>query len=61
MLSCVPIGNRHARRLAIADQVALAKADSGAEVEDAAREKVVIANAEKEGETKGLGQEEVTK
>jgi chorismate mutase len=56
-----PLVETAARRLAIADQVALAKADSGAEVEDIAREKVVIANAVKEGEAKGLGQEEVTK
>lgn len=54
-----PLVETAARRLALADQVALAKADSGAEVEDAAREKVVIANAVKEGEAKGLGPEDV--
>lgn len=54
-----PLVETAARRLALADQVALAKADSGGEVEDAAREKVVIANAVKEAAAKGLDQEEV--
>ena len=43
-----------ARRLAIAEQVALAKWDSGTPVEDAAREAQVIASATKAGESRGL-------
>jgi chorismate mutase len=43
-----------ARRLAIAQQVALAKWDSQASVEDAAREAQVITAAAKDGESRGL-------
>jgi chorismate mutase-like protein len=43
-----------ARRLQIAQQVALAKWDSGAAVEDVAREEQVIAAATKLGEARGL-------
>lgn len=43
-----------ARRLAIAEQVALAKWDSGTPVEDAVREGQVIASATKAGESRGL-------
>jgi chorismate mutase len=45
-----------ARRLLIARQVALAKWDSGAPVEDAAREEQVIATARKAAEARGLDQ-----
>jgi chorismate mutase len=48
-----------ARRLVIAEQVVLAKWDSGAAVEDSAREAQVIANATKAGEAMGLDREEV--
>jgi len=43
-----------ARRLAFAEQVALAKWDTGTPVEDAAREVQVIASATKAGESRGL-------
>lgn len=43
-----------ARRLAIGEQVALSKWDSGASVEDGPREQKVIANAVKVGQAKGL-------
>lgn len=43
-----------ARRLVLGEQVALSKWDSGASVEDAAREEKVIANAVKAGAAKGL-------
>jgi len=49
-----------ARRLAIAKQVALAKWDSQAPVEDAAREARVIATATKAGESRGLAPVEVS-
>jgi chorismate mutase len=49
-----------AQRLAIAEQVALAKWDSGAPVEDAAREAQVIASATKVGEAMGLDREAVS-
>ena len=42
-----------ARRLAIAEQIALAKWDSGTPVEDAPREAHVIATAIKAGESRG--------
>jgi chorismate mutase len=45
-----------ARRLAIAEQIALAKWDSGTPVEDASREAEVIASAVKMGESRGLDQ-----
>ena len=43
-----------ARRLAIAEQVAMAKWDSGAPVEDASREDHVIVSAMKAGQSRGL-------
>lgn len=43
-----------ARRILIAEQVALAKWDSGAPVEDASREDHVIASATKAGHSRGL-------
>lgn len=49
-----PLVEMSARRLAIAEQVALAKWDSGTLVEDRAREAEVIANAAKAGESRGL-------
>ena len=48
-----------AQRIVIAEQVALAKWDSGAAVEDASREAQVIASAIKEGESRGLVQASV--
>jgi len=50
-----------AQRLAIAEQVALAKWDSGAPVEDPSREAQVIATATKAGEEKGLDGDAVSK
>ena len=50
-----------AERLAIAEQVALAKWDSGAPVEDEAREAQVISEAVKVGEARGLRADEVSK
>jgi chorismate mutase len=49
-----PLVETSARRLAFAEQVALAKWDSGTPVEDAAREAQVIASATKAGESKRL-------
>jgi chorismate mutase len=49
-----------AQRLAIAEQVALAKWDSGAPVEDSAREAQVIMGAAKAGEAMGLDREAVS-
>jgi chorismate mutase len=49
-----PLVETSARRLAIAEQVALAKWDSGTPVEDTAREAQVIASATKAGESSGL-------
>ena len=49
-----------AQRLAIAEQVALAKWDSGAPVEDPSREAKVIASAVKAGERLGLDQASVS-
>jgi chorismate mutase len=49
-----PLVETSARRIAIAEQVALAKWDSGTPVEDAAREAQVLASATKGGELKGL-------
>lgn len=55
-----PLVEMSAHRLAIADQVALAKADSGAAVEDIARENQVIENAAKEGAAKGLEKDTIS-
>jgi chorismate mutase len=49
-----------AERLAIAEQVALAKWDSGGPVEDEAREAKVISDAVKAGEARGLKSEDVS-
>jgi chorismate mutase len=48
------------QRLLIAEQVALAKWDNGAPVEDASREAQVVAGAVKTGESKGLEQASVS-
>lgn len=55
-----PLMETSAQRLAIAEEVALAKWDSGAPVEDAAREAQVIASAVKAGERRGLDQASVS-
>jgi chorismate mutase len=55
-----PLVATSARRLAVAEQVALAKWDSGAAVDDAKREAQVIIAAVKYGESKGLGQTFIT-
>ena len=49
-----PLVETSARRLVIAEQVALAKWDSGAAVEDAIREAEVVKGAVKAGESRGL-------
>jgi chorismate mutase len=49
-----------ARRLSFAEQVALAKWDSGAPVEDTAREAQIIASAIKAGKSRGLDEAEVS-
>jgi chorismate mutase len=49
-----PLAGTSARRLAIAEQVALAKWDSRAAVEDAPREAQVIMAAAKYGKSRGL-------
>ena len=49
-----PLVETSARRLAIAEEIALAQWASGAPVEDAAREAQVIASATKAGESRGL-------
>ena len=50
-----------AERLAVAEQVALAKWDSGAPVEDEAREAQVVSDAVKAGEARGLKSDEVSR
>lgn len=55
-----PLMETSAQRLAIAEQVALAKWDTGAPVEDAAREAQVIESAVKAGERRGLDQASVS-
>jgi chorismate mutase len=49
-----PLAETSARRLVLAQQVALAKWDSKSPVEDAAREAQVITAAAKDGEARGL-------
>src|SRR5260370_6348191 len=56
-----PLVETSARRLAIAKQLALAKWDSQAPVEDAARETRVITDAVKDGELRGLDRTFVVK
>jgi len=55
-----PLVETSAHRLMIAEQVALAKWDSGAPVEDAPREAQVIHSAVQAGEAKGLDEASVT-
>jgi chorismate mutase len=55
-----PLVETSARRLALAEQVALAKWDSKAAVEDAPREAQVIAGATKDGEVRGLDRTSVS-
>lgn len=55
-----PLVETSAHRLAIAEQVALAKWDSGTAVEDAPREAQVITGAVKMGESKGLDEASVS-
>lgn len=55
-----PLMETSAQRLAIAEQVALAKWDSGTPIEDASREAQVIASAVKAGERRGLDQASVS-
>lgn len=56
-----PLIDASARRLAIADHVALSKWDSGAAVEDPAREAQVVSAATKLGEAKGLSSNDVSR
>ena len=49
-----PLVETSARRLFLAQQVALAKWDSGTAVEDVAREAQVVESAVKDGQSKGL-------
>src|SRR3981189_3948635 len=49
-----PLVETSARRLLVAEQVALAKWDSGAAVEDLPREAQVIRDAVREGHSRGL-------
>jgi chorismate mutase len=56
-----PLVKTSARRLAIAEQVALSKWDSGAAVEDATREAQVIQGAVNAGEARGVDAATVTK
>src|SRR5215472_8156397 len=51
-----PLVETSAKRLAIAEQVALAKWDSGAPVEDAPRELQVITSAIETGKARGLNE-----
>jgi chorismate mutase len=55
-----PLVETSAHRLMIAEQVALAKWDSGAPVEDAPREAQVIHSAVEAGEARGLDETSVT-
>jgi chorismate mutase len=55
-----PLVEISARRLIVADQVALAKWDSGAAVEDVPREAKVISDAVRDGEAKGLDRAQVS-
>jgi len=55
-----PLVETSAHRLMIAEQVALAKWDSGAPVEDAPREAQVIHSAVEAGEARGLDEASVT-
>ena len=54
-----PLVEVSAQRLAIAEQVAFAKWDSGTPVEDTSREAQVIVNAMNEGKARGLDQDSI--
>jgi len=56
----LPLVETSAQRLALAEQVALAKWDTGTPVEDAPREAQVIASAIEAGESRGLEQKAVS-
>jgi len=56
-----PLVESAAQRLAIGDEVALSKWDSGASVEDVAREEAVIANAVAQGQRANLAAADVTR
>lgn len=56
-----PLVESSAQRLAIGDQVALSKWDSGASVEDVAREEAVISNAVAQGQRANLATADVTR
>jgi chorismate mutase len=56
-----PMVRTSARRLAIAEQVALSKWDSGAAVEDSSREAQVIVGAVKAGDAKGIDSASITR
>jgi chorismate mutase len=55
-----PLVETSAQRLVLAEQVALAKWDTGTPVEDATREAQVIASAIRAGESRGLDQKAVS-
>lgn len=55
-----PLVETSAERLLIAEQVALAKWDSGTPVEDASRESQVLGSAVRAGKSRGLSQAEVS-
>jgi chorismate mutase len=56
-----PLVEASARRLAIADKVALAKIRSHTAIEDSHRENVVIASAVEEGRAKGLAEASISR
>src|SRR5690348_13253172 len=56
-----PLVESSAQRLAIGDEVALSKWDSGASVEDVAREEAVISNAVEQGQRANLAATDVTR
>jgi len=56
-----PLVKTSAHRLAIAEQVALSKWDSGTAVEDASREAQVIVGAVKAGDEKGIDSTSITR
>jgi chorismate mutase len=56
-----PLVKTSARRIAIAEQVALSKWDSGTAVEDASREAQVIVRAVKAGDEKGIDSTSITR
>lgn len=56
-----PLVESSAQRLAIGDEVALSKWDSGASVEDVTREEAVISNAVEQGQRANLAAADVTR